>query len=215
MTTTISILEPLSNWWGVDPADVVRDIQDVAADDPIHVVINCPGGDLFGALAIRNALAAHPAALSIEVIGLAASGGSLIMAIDRADVTMRIGTWAMIHDPMTCVVGNAADMRETADLLDRMAIDMARMYATRMGQDEKEIRDLMAAETWYNAQEAVACGLCDDTDEDGGEVAAQSEQSLRLLSSYRKRPAYPESPSPSIPSDRSELEALLADLKAM
>jgi len=211
MTTRIDILEPISDWWGINSADVVSEIKDVAADDPIHVVLNCPGGDLFGAVSIRNALHSHPANLSIEVIGLAASGGSLIMSIEHAHVTMRAGTWAMIHDPLTFAVGNAADMRETADLLDRLAVDMAAMYARRMtGHTRAEVRDLMAAETWYSADEALECGLCNETDDtEDASVDALSPQTLRLLASYGKTPKL-EDPAPPREPDLSDL---LSDLQ--
>ena len=211
MTTTINILEPLSDWYGVDPADVVGEIQSVANGDPIRVVMNCPGGDLFGALAIRNALNAHPAELSIEVIGLAASGGSLIMSLPRAHVTMRSGTWAMIHDPMSLVIGNAAQMRETADLLDRMAVDMANAYSGRMRQSADEVRDLMAAETWFSAAEALDCNLCDATDESDEPVAAQSEQAVKLLRTYTATPDEALRTGPS----NDDLTALLEDFETL
>ncbi|MBH1939039.1 ATP-dependent Clp protease proteolytic subunit, partial [Streptomyces sp. AV19] len=68
----------------------------------------------------------------------------------------------MIHDGSGLCVGNAADMREMADLLDRQSDNIAGIYAERAGGTVKQWRTRMLAETWYSAQEAVEAGLADE-----------------------------------------------------
>jgi ATP-dependent protease ClpP protease subunit len=58
-------------------------------------------------------------------------------------------------------VGNAGEMRKTADLLDSISGDIAEIYARRSGRTVAEIRDLMRDETWFRAQEAVDAKLAD------------------------------------------------------
>jgi hypothetical protein len=50
-------------------------------------------------------------------------------------------------------------MREMADTMDKIAGSMIRGYAGRSGRSEEEIAALMTAETWFDAQDALAAGL--------------------------------------------------------
>jgi hypothetical protein len=68
----------------------------------------------------------------------------------------------MIHDGSGLCIGNAAEMREMADLLDRQSDNIAAVYADKAGGDVADWRALMTAETWYSAEEAVAAGLADE-----------------------------------------------------
>ena len=66
----------------------------------------------------------------------------------------------VLHDPSGLCVGTAADMRATADALDKMAAGMA-AYRDKSGAGDAEIEALMAAETWLSAEEAVELGFAD------------------------------------------------------
>jgi ATP-dependent Clp protease, protease subunit len=65
----------------------------------------------------------------------------------------------MIHDPSGLVMGTAADMREMAETMDKIAGSMIRGYAARSGRSDEEIAALMTAETWFDAHDALAAGL--------------------------------------------------------
>jgi ATP-dependent Clp protease protease subunit len=67
----------------------------------------------------------------------------------------------VLHDPSGLVAGTAADMRATADALDKMAASMVAAYRDKSGAGDAEIAALMAAETWLSAEEAVELGLAD------------------------------------------------------
>jgi hypothetical protein len=67
----------------------------------------------------------------------------------------------MIHDGFAMAIGNAKDMRETAELLDKASDNIAGIYASRTGRDTEYWRNLMREETWYSDQEAVDSGLVD------------------------------------------------------
>lgn len=126
----------------------------------INLKLNSPGGYVFDGIAIYNSLRTHKATVHVTVDGLAASIGSVI-AMAGDTVTMGRGTEMMIHDPSGGVFGQAPEMREMADLLDRLAGDMAGLYHDKAGGDVAHWRAAMAAETWYSAQEAVDAGLAD------------------------------------------------------
>ena len=54
----------------------------------------------------------------------------------------------VLHYPSGLVAGTAADMRATADALDKMAAAMVAAYRDKSGAGDTEIAALMAAETW-------------------------------------------------------------------
>jgi ATP-dependent protease ClpP protease subunit len=151
--------------WGQSAADFVRDLSAVSART-VNVYVNSPGGEIFDGIAMYNALKSHPANVTVYVDSLAASIASVIcMAGDK--VIMRQGSQMMIHDGEGMCWGNAAEMTAMATLLDRQSDNIAGFYAARAGGKVKAWRDLMRAETWYSAKEAVAAGLADELDPTG------------------------------------------------
>jgi ATP-dependent protease ClpP protease subunit len=147
-------------FFGVTAADFVKDLRGITADQ-IDLRLNTPGGDVFDGVAIYNALRDHAARVEVTVDGLAASAGSFIaQAGDR--VVMNRGSQMMIHDAWGLTIGNADDMRQMADLLDKNTASIAGIYAERSGRPVDEWRDLMRAETWFDADEAVEAGLADE-----------------------------------------------------
>ena len=159
-TADIDILSDIGGWWdGVDAATMVRDIRDLDADE-IRLNINSGGGSVFDAVAILNALRQHPAKVTANVLGLAASAASFI-ACGVDETTMSANSTMMIHDGSGIAVGNAQDMHEMADLLDKLSDNIASIYAAKAGGTPDSWRETMRAETWYTADEAVEAGLAD------------------------------------------------------
>jgi ATP-dependent protease ClpP protease subunit len=146
-------------YWGVSAADFVNAIQSIKTAS-ISLHLNTPGGDAFDGITIMNALRDHSASVNVIVDGLAASAGTII-AMAGDTITMNPGSQMMIHEAAALQIGNAADMRQCADLLDKMSNNIADLYAARAGGIAEDWRTAMQAETWYTAQEAVDAGLAD------------------------------------------------------
>lgn len=128
----------------------------------LTVRINSVGGSVPDGLAIFNALRRHKATVATSIEGLAASIASLIaMAGDTVEIAEN--ALLMIHAPWTFAQGNAADLRETADTLDRFAKAMAGSYVRANGPSEEEVMALLTdgQDHWYTADEAVAAGFAD------------------------------------------------------
>ena len=159
-TAVIDIFDEIG-YWGTTAADFVAELREVNADE-IEVHLNSPGGDVSDGVAIYNALVDHPADVTVVVDALAASIASVIaQAGDR--VVMAPHSQMMIHDAWGLQVGNADDMREMADLLDRFSMNIAEVYAQRTGAGKAaDWRETMKAEAWYSADEAVEAGLADE-----------------------------------------------------
>ena len=147
-------------YFGVTAQDFMVDLKAITAPK-ISLRINSPGGEIFDGIAIFNCLQSHPANVTVYVDSLAASIASVIaMAGDR--VVMQPHSQMMIHEGAGMCIGDAADMRELADLLDRSSDNIAAIYSEKAGGTVKQWRDRMRAETWYTAAEAVAAGLADE-----------------------------------------------------
>lgn len=147
-------------YFGVSAEEFASDLDGITASE-IEVQINSPGGEVFGGLAIYNALRMHPAHVTTRVDGIAASAASVIVQAGDHRVMLG-GAQMMIHEAWGLAVGPSADLREFADLLDKQSDIMAKLYADRSGGDVAEIRQMMAAETFLTDQEAVDAGLADE-----------------------------------------------------
>lgn len=146
-------------FWGTTADDFAREVRALDVDN-LDLRINSGGGSVFDGIAIHNVLVTHRAAVHVTVDGVAASIASVI-AMAGDSITMGRGTSMMIHDPSGIVLGNAADMREMADLLDQLAGDIAGFYSARAGGSVDQWLASMAETTWYSAQKAVEAGLAD------------------------------------------------------
>jgi ATP-dependent Clp endopeptidase proteolytic subunit ClpP len=149
-------------FWGISAQDFIADLKRLGDSiSQIRVRINSEGGEVFDGIAIYNALKRHPANVTVEVYGIAASIASIIaMAGDK--VIMPSNTFMFIHDPLAIVVGDATDMRDMADSLEKIAAALQSTYMVKTGKGEKEVKKWMNEDTWFSAQEALDAGLADE-----------------------------------------------------
>ena len=163
-----------AEWWGgVSAESLVKEIRAITAPT-INVRINSPGGDVFAARAIEQALREHPATVIAHVDGYAASAASLItVAADKA--IMAPGSFLMIHKAWTIGIGNADDFAREAALLDKIDGTICQSYEAKAGDKAKgqDFAALMTAETWFTPEEALAIGLADELAAAGPKAQAQ------------------------------------------
>lgn len=145
---------------GVTALDFIRDLARVDAPE-IELHVNSQGGDVYEGLPIYNAIREHPARVTTVVDGIAASIASVI-AVAGDWVVMNAGSRLMIHEASMWTGGNAAELGRQAATLDAISDDIAGIYVRKAGGSVAYWRDLMRAETWFGAQEAVIAGLADE-----------------------------------------------------
>lgn len=153
------VIDDYGGWWGISSKEFGQ-LLDSLEDDvtQIILIVNSPGGIAHEGVAIANELRNHPAKVTAYVTGLAASAATY--AVVGADETVMCpGSELMIHDASTIIWGQAADLRHEANVLDKLSLNIAGIYAEAAGGTADEWRELMLAETWYTAQEAVDAGL--------------------------------------------------------
>lgn len=144
--------------YGVSAKGFLAELGALPDGVPIDLRLNSPGGSVFDAVAIFNALTRHTGTITVWIDGIAASAASYV-AMAGDEIVMPENAFLMIHDPSGIVMGTAADMRDMAATMDKIAGGMIRGYAARSGKSEEEIATLMAAETWFDAKDALDAGL--------------------------------------------------------
>ena len=155
-TPVLSIFDDIGAY-GVSAKSFLNDLRTVTTDE-VDVEINSPGGDVFAGLAIYNGLRASGKKINVKVLGLAASAASLV-AMAGDTIEMPENAFMMIHNPWGFAMGGADEMRNTADVLDKIGTGLVSTYAKRTGKTDHEIAALLDAETWMTAQEAVDAGF--------------------------------------------------------
>jgi ATP-dependent Clp protease protease subunit len=152
-----------AGWFGdgITADRVIKDLNALGKKKTIVVRIDSPGGNVFDGLNIYNALVRNPATIRVEIDAMAASIASII-AMSGRTIRMADNAMMMVHEPWTGVVGTSADLRKQADVLDKTRDNLVRIYADRSGLPQDKASDMMRAETWMNAPEALAAGLINE-----------------------------------------------------
>jgi ATP-dependent Clp protease, protease subunit len=151
-----------SFWGGGVTAEAVKQKLNEAGDvSKITLRINSPGGDVFEASAIYSLLTQHKATVECYVDGLAASAAfTIAMAADKIHISE--SAMMMLHNALGACFGYASDMYDMAELLDKVSGTMRDIYSSKSGMKADDVQELMNAETWMTAAEAVENGFADD-----------------------------------------------------
>lgn len=168
-------------YFGVSANDLIRDLADVSG--PLEVHLNSPGGDVWDGIAIYNTLLARKD-VTVVVDGIAASIASVI-AMAGSPILMGRNTQMMIHDGHAMGIGNAQDMRDLAEQLDKASNNIASIYSDHTGRPIAYWREVMKGEAWYSAEEAIEVGLADRL-VDSGAGRRQSTEDKWDLSVFNK-----------------------------
>ncbi len=146
--------------YGVSAKGCLAELGALPEGTPVDLRLNSPGGSVFDAVAIHNALKRHEGTVTVWIDGIAASAASYV-AMAGDEIVMPENAFLMIHDPAGLVMGTAEDMRAMAEALDKVKGSLVSGYAAKSGRTPEEVSALMAAETWFDASDAVAQGFAD------------------------------------------------------
>ncbi|WP_436952038.1 head maturation protease, ClpP-related [Staphylococcus shinii] len=146
----------------VTAVDFKNELNQLGDVSEIDVHINSAGGNVFEGHAIYNMLKMHKAKVNIYVDALAASIASVI-AMSGDTIFMHKNSFMMIHNSWIMTLGNSKDLRQTADLLDKTDQSSNNAYLDKATNlSEAELKQLLEAETWLTADEALEKGLADE-----------------------------------------------------
>ncbi|MDW8798688.1 Clp protease ClpP [Staphylococcus xylosus] len=146
----------------VTAVDFKNELNQLGDVSEIDVHVNSAGGNVFEGHAIYNMLKMHKAKVNIYVDALAASIASVI-AMSGDTIFMHKNSFMMIHNSWIMTLGNSKDLRQTADLLDKTDQSSNNAYLDKATNlSEEELKQLLEAETWLTADEALEKGLADE-----------------------------------------------------
>ena len=153
----------VETWWGdeVTPAAFKAELNDCKGD--IVVWINSPGGDVFAAAQIYNALkeyAQKAGKVTVKIDGLAASAASVI-AMAGDEVLMSPVSYMVIHNPVTVAIGDSDEMLRAKSMLDEIKEGIINAYEAKTGLHRFTISRMMSEETTFNAKSAVEYKFAD------------------------------------------------------
>ncbi len=144
---------------------VIAQLIHLEAEDPdreIALYINTPGGGAYAALAIYDAMRYVRCDVQTICIGIAMSGGSLLLAGGTPGRRAVLpNSRILIHQPSGGFQGQSSDVaihaREAIALRDRLE----EIYAVDTGQPLEQVHSDMERDRFFTAPEAVAYGLAD------------------------------------------------------
>ncbi len=173
----------------VDATKVIDQLEGVKGD--IDVRINSFGGSVADGIAIFNALRRHDGQVTTHIDGVAYSMASLI-AMAGSQVQMASNAMMMIHAPWGGAIGNATDMRDMADILDKHAEAMIGSYLREGGPDRATVEAWLkdGEDHYFTATDAAELGFIDyiaDAADLGNIAAAIKDSSFRKPAARQRR----------------------------
>lgn len=148
-------------------ANALKDqLDEIPAGAEIELHINSNGGEVNQGVAIYNLLrrkAAEGCRINGYVDG-AAYSAAVNVACAADHLVMGQGTTMLVHNPWTIALGNANDLREAADQLDKMGMASMELYLSRCNGkiSREELKEMMDKETMLTAEECVKYGFADE-----------------------------------------------------
>ncbi|MBR2209015.1 MAG: Clp protease ClpP [Synergistaceae bacterium] len=168
--------------WGYTSAKgIINKIKALGNIQNFTLRINSVGGNIFEAQAMYSYLKSHPANITVRVDGIAASAASLV-AMAGNKIIMPENALMMIHNPAGGCYGEAEDMREVAEILDKVRDTLANVYIAKTGLEREKVVAMMNDETWLTANEAHDLKFCDEV-EKAVEITAMAVKSGTIFKS--------------------------------
>lgn len=167
------------SYWNDDAvgaAQFIAALSALPADvETIRVHINSPGGSVFDAHAMANALRSQRddkgRTIEVRIDGLAASAATIVSSAGHP-IRIADNAMMMIHEPSTIEMGNSAAFRKTADILDKLKASIVAVYRWVSKRTDEELSQMMADVTWMDAVEALEHGFATEIVAAGEPVTA-------------------------------------------
>lgn len=195
MYGTIVRQQPKS-WWTGKPIegnfiilnDLLEDLKKLEGVEHLTIRLDSLGGDAYASITIVNRLRELKCKKTIQVDGVAMSGGAMILcsASNPGDkVRINPGSLVMIHKCISLLLGyyNADNLRDQANSQDAMDKAQVAIFKEKCGLDDEELMTMMSRETTLTGAEAVDKGFADELIENAQtvELAASADRSVLFV----------------------------------
>lgn len=138
----------------------LQDIELPSSSQPVEVIINSGGGDVFTGSEIYSRLKEYKGQVTVKIVGVCASIASVI-AMAGDTVEMSPTGLFMIHNAMAWTYGNTKEHKKQIEALEVVNNSIALAYQNKTGLPMETIRSLMEEETWFSCDRALEYGFVD------------------------------------------------------
>lgn len=152
----------VGEWDEVNSYNFRCSLSNIEDTKPINIHISSYGGEVAEGLAIGALIKQHKGK-TVAIIDSWACSISSIIACSCDEIEMYSSSMLMIHNALCGIVGNAKDLREQADVLDKITESLKTVYLSKSNGKLtlEKVTELMDNETWLSAEECSEYGLCD------------------------------------------------------
>ena len=147
---------------GISADDFRTELSRFSSQETVDLHVHSPGGSFTEGVAIHSLIRNRAGMVNGFVDGVACSAGSVIL-MACAEVTMAPASEMMIHFASVQSPGSmtADDLAKALKLVQDTNEKLIGLYAPRWKGSEKELRDALSKETYFNPEEAIDRGLAD------------------------------------------------------
>lgn len=143
-------------------ADFEAQLSQADESQPLVLDIHSEGGSVWEGFRMFQLATAWPGKIVGKVQCAAFSIASyLLMACDEIEIADN--GWVMIHNPYAAAEGDATELTKNANLLADLRESMIVAYSERTGISADEVGELMDAESYLGAKQAIEMGFADRT----------------------------------------------------
>jgi ATP-dependent Clp protease protease subunit len=133
-----------------------------SAEKDINLYINSPGGSVSSTLAIYDTMQYLKSDISTICIGMAASGGAVILAAGTKGKRMALpNSRVMIHQPLGGAQGQVTDIEIQAREMIKIKEKLNSILASHTGQPLDRVKKDTERDYFMSAEEAQQYGLVD------------------------------------------------------
>lgn len=152
----------VGEWDEVNSYDFRCSLSNIEDTKPINIHISSYGGEVNEGLAIGSLIKQHKGKTTAIIDSWTCSIASII-ACSCDEIEMYSSSMLMIHNALCGIIGNAKELREKADVLDKISESLKTVYLSKSNGKLtlEKVTELMDAETWLSAEECIEYGLCD------------------------------------------------------
>lgn len=144
--------------------DIENDNQENESFEPIQLIINSPGGDLYSSWMVCDIMATMQTPIHTYGLGQVASGGFMIfMNGTQGERKATTNTQFMSHRYSMAWEGTHANIKSQQPELDRLHQRIINHYRKNTGLSEKDIVKHLLTEhdVWLTADECKKFNVCD------------------------------------------------------
>jgi ATP-dependent Clp protease protease subunit len=132
------------------------------ANDPITLMLNTNGGDVYEALGIIDYMQSLSVPVNVVARGRAMSAGAMILCCGTGVRSASKQTTIMVHEASAEIYGKSADIKANADHIDDLEEDFYKVMESKTKQNADFWRKACRKDYYMSAAKALELGVIDE-----------------------------------------------------